>query len=217
MDTPLVFARVLKDIARTWGRAAVVMATTSLIAVDAAHAIFIDTPIGSPRRIILRVGSANTTVNTVTFNVLNANVSPSPAAVTGVTGGGAPATSPANGIEVNVDARFTNTTGNTVRLTVDSSAGLTCSGGGCGSTIIPFSTISWVSYNQDTNFPGRDIQNGAFNGTSSQSLSNVTWTGGSASNGSTTMSNVLVFQYNNATLFPAGNYTGRVIFTASNL
>lgn len=216
---PLLFAHPLKDIARTWGRA-VLMVVAASASVDAAHAVFIDTPMSTRRSIVLRVGSANTTVNTVTFDILNANVSPSPTAVTGIPGNGAPTTAYANGVEVNVDARFTNNTGNTVQLTVDSTAGLVCAtASSCASTMIPFNTISWTSYNQQptgTVAAGRDIQNGSFAGTANQSLSNVTWSGGTNQTASTTMTNVLVFRYSNATLYPAGQYTGRVIFTATN-
>jgi hypothetical protein len=31
------------------------------------------------------------------------------------------------------------------------------------------------------------------------------------------MTNVLIFQYDNATLYPSGRYTGRVVYTATNI
>lgn len=177
-----------------------------------AHAVFTFTAFGSPRRIIMQVGSANTTVNNVTFNVNNATLFLNQTPVTGTPGNGTTATTPANGTEIRVTTRIpTNTGGVRVTLTVDSSAGLTCVGGsGCGATVIPFSTVSWTSYNLDTAFPGFDIQNGAFTGSATQQLTNYVVTGGSV-----TMSNVLIFQYNNATLYPFGQYTGRVTYTAT--
>jgi hypothetical protein len=181
-----------------------------LCSVSQAWAVITILPTGSPRQLIMRVGSADNTVNKVTFDVLNANVSPSPTPVVGVPGSGAPATSPAGGVEVFMQTRNA-ATATTMFLNVDSSAGLSCiAGSGCGSTIIPFNTISWVSYNQDTTYPGLDIQNGSFNGSSSQQLIGVTATGVSVR-----FSNVLVFTYNNATLYPAGQYLGRVTYTGS--
>lgn len=177
-----------------------------------AHAVFTFTAFGSPRRIIMQVGSANTTVNNVTFNVNNASLFLNNTPVVGVPGNGTPATSPANGTEIRVTTRIPTTGGNTqVTLSVDSSAGLTCVGGsGCGTTIIPFSTVSWTSYNHDATYPTYDIQDGTFNGSATQQLTNFYVSGASI-----TMSNVLIFQYDNATLYPAGQYTGRVTYTAT--
>lgn len=175
-----------------------------------AGAVFIFTPLGSPRQIILQMGSANNTVNSVNFNVAGASLSPGLVPVTGVPGNGSPATTPANGTEIRVTTRIPNS--NTqVTLTVDSPAGLSCVGGsGCGATVIPFSTVSWTSYNQDASYPGFDIQDGTFSGTAGQTLTNFLVNGVSV-----TMSNVLIFQYSNATLYPAGQYTGRVTYTAT--
>lgn len=179
-----------------------------------AGAVFTFTDFGSPRQVIMQVGSANTTVNNVTFNVTNANISPTPTPVTGVPGGGTTATTPANGTEIRVTTRYPDpggTNSRQVTLTVDSSAGLACVGGtGCGTTLIPFSTVSWTSYNHDATYPTFDIQNGTFNGSATQQLTNFNVTGASI-----TMSNVLIFSYDNATLFPSGQYKGRVTYTAS--
>lgn len=182
-------------------------------AVSQAWAVITLLPTGSPRQLIMRVGSANATVNKVVFDVLNANVSPNPVPVVGVPGSGAPATSPTGGVEVYVRTRNQNQGGKFTNLilTVDSSAGLACVGGsGCGATLIPFNTISWVSYDQDTTYVGFDIQNGRFDGSASQVLTNY-W----MDDVSVEMSNVLVFTYDNATLYPAGLYLGRVIYTAT--
>ena len=167
-------------------------------------------PTGSPRQLIMRVGSADTTVNKVVFDVLNTNVSPSPAPVVGVPGSGAPATSPAGGVEVMLQTR-NSASATTMFLNVNSSAGLSCIGGsGCGTTVIPFNTISWVSHNLDTTYPGLDIQSGRFSGATAQQLIGVRATGVSVR-----FSNVLIFTYDNATLYPAGQYLGRVTYTGS--
>lgn len=180
-----------------------------LVASEAA-AVFTFAPLIAFRRITLRVGSAGGTIDTVTFNVTGANISPSPTPVTGVASG--PTTSPTGGVEVNMLAELPfpgNTT--QVTLNVDSSgAGLVCVGGsGCGSTVIPFNTISWTSANRDATYAGLDIGPGTFNG-GTQSLASFFVSGGSLN-----MSNVLTFTYNNATVYPAGQYTGRVVYTAA--
>lgn len=188
-----------------------------LLLVKDAGAVFTFGSLTTRRIITMQVGSANSgTINSVTFDVNNSAVNPSPVGVTGVPSNtpGTLATSPANGVLVSMTAQIPTVSSNSwtnVVLTVNSSAGLMCVGGsGCGSTIIPFSTVSWTSYNKDTTYPGLDIQDGAFTGSASQTLTNFYVAGGSV-----TMQNVLVFQYANTTLYPAGQYNGRVTFTAS--
>jgi hypothetical protein len=181
-----------------------------LLAQDAS-AVFTFSAYTPVRQITMRVGSAGGTVNNVTFNVTGANISPTPVAVTGVPGGGAPVTSPVGGTEVTLTAGLVSPGGQRVTLTVDSSAGMTCVGGtGCGTTIIPFTTVSWTAFNHDVTYPTFDIQNGTFTGATNQTLTNYTVSGGSV-----TMSNVLIYQYSNATIYPSGQYTGRVIYTAT--
>lgn len=176
-----------------------------------ACAVFTFTAYTPVRQITMRVGSAGATVNNVTFNVTGANISPTPTPVTGVPGGGAPVTSPAGGVEVRLTTGLVSPGGQQVTLTANSSAGMACVGGtGCGTTNIPFTTVSWTSFNHDATYPNFDIQNGTFTGAANQTLTNYTVSGASV-----TMSNVLIFQYNNAIIYPAGQYTGRVIYTAS--
>lgn len=201
---------------RAWGRSCWMLGL-GLMLVGEAQAVFTFGSLTTRRIITMQVGSSLPgTINNVTFDVNNSLVSPSPTAVTGVPGttAGTPATSPANGVLVSMTAQIPSVSAagwTRVLLTVDSAAGLVCTGGsGCGSTIIPFSSVSWVSHNQDTTYPGLDIQNGAFNGSASQTLTSFYVTGASV-----TMQNVLVFQYANSTLYPAGQYSGRVTFTAS--
>jgi hypothetical protein len=188
-----------------------------------AHAVFTFTgALLPPRQIALRVGSANATVNNVTFDVNSASLFLNPQPVTGAPGNGTPATAPAGGTEIQIAAQtpWLLFGSSTLTLTVDSSAGLSCVGGtGCGTTIIPFTTVSWTSYNKDTasSCAGQDIQNGTFTGGGSQQLAQCNvGNAGLLSGYVVTLSNVLVFQYSNATFYPAGQYTGRVVFTATN-
>jgi hypothetical protein len=189
-----------------------VLCVLLLVAMPAAQAVFTFIPLATPRTITLQVGAAGATVNNVVFDVTGANISPTPTPVTGVPDASTPATSPAGGVRIRMSAQWP--TGNSVvRLTVSSPAGLTCTGGsGCGTTIIPFTTISWVAYEHDVTFPTFDIQNGTFTGAANQSLAAFSCCGGA--NG-VQMANTLIFQYNNATLYPAGSYQGRVTYTAS--
>lgn len=199
---------------RMYWRAGPLLLVSFLLASDAS-AVFVWGDLTTRRIITMQVGSSLfDTINTVTFDVTGNNVRPNPLPVTGVPDNPpstAPVT-PSNGVKVSVNAQIPLVSANSytrVTLTVDSSTGLTCTSG-CGSTIIPFSTISWTSYNKDTTYPGLDIQDGVFTGSASQTLAAFQITGGSI-----TMTNVLVFQYANATLYPAGQYSGRVTYTAS--
>ncbi|MBC7719667.1 MAG: hypothetical protein H7Z77_07740 [Chitinophagaceae bacterium] len=177
-----------------------------------AQAVITLLPTGSPRQITMRIGSATAgAISSVTFNVLNTNVSPSPVPVTGIASAGSSAASatPAGSTTISVLTR-NSAAATTILVTADSSAGIVCTGGGCGSTVIPFNTISWTSFNPDTTYPGLDFQSGTFNGSSNQSLIGVIATGSSLR-----IENQLIFSYNNSTLYPAGQYIGRVAYTAS--
>ncbi|MEZ5453572.1 MAG: hypothetical protein R3E93_12280 [Thiothrix sp.] len=183
-----------------------------------------------PRVITMTVGSPlSGVVNRVTFDVSGSNASSSSLPVTGSTD--APATSVADGVLVEVATLSPKVTGGgggsgvTVTLVANSSAGFACvAGSGCGATIIPATSVSWVSYLKETSsLAGQDIQDGAFTGSGSQLLAQFqTGTPGNNGNGSSsnskgsaTLSNILVFSYDNATLYPAGQYSGRVTFTAT--
>lgn len=182
--------------------------------VEQAFAVLTLTPlVTTPRQITLQVGSSQFgTVNSVTFNVNGDKVSPNNTPIVGspsVTAGTA-AANPANGILIRLTSEIPKSlTGvwQNLKLTVNSSVGLTCvSGSGCGSTVIPFNTISWVSYNRG----GYDIDDGTFDGGATQLLF---WVG--SLNAGLKLENTLVFTYANDTLYPAGQYTGRVTYTAS--
>ncbi len=160
------------------------------------------------RSITLRVGSANAAINAVRFTVNNANVAPSPGPVTGVSEAGATGGTPAGGILFTVQTNRRTA----VRVLADSSVGLSCVGGGCGTTVIPFDTIAWTSNQLATGTTaGQDIQSGRFNGSATQQILSVAVPAGSDS---VLVQNTLVFTYDNSTLYPSGNYRGRVTFTA---
>lgn len=201
---------------RRWG-AVLLAALAGLAHVPAADAVITtvaDT--GSTYAITLRVGSLSG-VDTVNFNVAGTNVGLTPAAVAGT---------PAIDISVTpVRPISTSNTERPVTLRVNTSAGLTCQSGGCGTTVIPFSEISWVASN-NSNATSGDIQSGRFDGSASQQLARfnanatfcslglivcLSWTYQSRTMNATR----LQFSYDNDVIYPAGNYRGTVVFTAS--
>lgn len=172
------------------------------------------TDTGSSYALSLQVGQATGT-DTVQFNVTDNNVAISPTPVAGT---------PSIDFSVTpVRPVSTASTSRPVTLRVDSSLGLACQSGGCGTTVIPFSKISWtVSNNGGTG----DIQNGQFTGSTSQQIATFDANATYCSLwfivcfGWTYQSNVmngtrLTFTYANDTLYPAGTYKGTVYFTAS--
>ena len=179
-------------------RALGALLTASLHAADAG-AVFIDaTPATALGAITMRVGST-TAVDTVTFATISgANISPSPTAV----GAGGDVT-----VEALAEFNWFGT--RTVTVTANSSAGLACTGGGCGATVIPFSEICWVSTNKLLG--GGDIQDGCFTGVAVQPLAAFS----TAGNTNRLMRNFLRFSYQNSRVYPAGNYRGTVTYTAT--
>lgn len=171
---------------------------------------------GSTYSLSLQVGTAGKgVVDTVQFNVTGDNVGLTPTAVIG---------SPAIDITVKPMRPANNpTTARPVTLRVDSSMGLKCQGGNCGSTIIPFNKIRWtVSNNGGTG----DIQSGQFNGSANQQIASFNANATVCAFGILIclfwdyQSNVmnatrLTFSYANDTIYPAGTYSGTVTFTAS--
>lgn len=178
-----------------------------------ASAVLVFFDLASPRFIQLQVGAPGGTVNTVGFRVSGANTSPSPQAVQGVPD----ALTPSNGVPGGVRVRMRGqwASGNqTLRLLVNSAAGMACvAGSGCGSTVIPFTTVGWVSHELEITpgYAGWDIQSGSFNGGIAQQLVGLTCC---FTNKAVEVANTLVFTYDNATLYPAGRYRGAVTFTA---
>jgi hypothetical protein len=160
------------------------------------------------RQVTLRIGT-NTTgvIDNVIFDVAGAALG----------GGAVPSTTGGVYIQVTVRKPLTSGAALAQSLTVNSSAGLTCvSGSGCGTTVIPFSSISWVSVVQESGtYANWDIPNGTFTGAAAQTLYNVNVN--PLFEGVMDSTNTLTFSYANSTVYPSGNYTGRVIFTAASL
>jgi hypothetical protein len=177
-----------------------------------APAVFTGFPLGNPRFIELQVGASGGVVNTVRFNISGANIGPQPSPVPGLPDAQTPSTTPGGGVRVRMRGQWNAVSNNTLTLVVNSAAGMVCvAGTGCGSTVIPFTTVSWVSYQKATNVPGFDIQDGTFSGGVVQPLGGIVCC---TTPSTVEMSNTLVFSYDNATLYPAGQYRGRVVFTA---
>ena len=197
-------------------RLALVCAGASLWAVllAPAHAVLTNVLVGSaPRSITLQVGSPGGTIDNVVFDVTGANVSPTPA----------PVTNPAT-VGFSITANRVTSTGTTVTLTADSSTGLPCvSGSGCGTTVIPFNKISWTS--DSSSGTSLDIQPGTFNTSATQPITSYfnnvrvcTFFFLFCFNYDyydTNLQNNLRFTYANDVLYPAGQYRGRVTFTAT--
>lgn len=184
------------------------------ISAGEACAVFLWAPYGNPRRLSLQIGTPTSgMVDLVTFNVQNAQVAPNNTPVAGIPNSNTSAI--ANGVKVRIETRVrsqehNNGNSTPLQLTVNSSAGLSClAGSGCGATIIPFNTIRWVAHETDAIYPGASIQNGTFNG-GTQTLLNLSFRGASLITDQS-----FTFTYNNATLYPAGRYQGRVTYTAT--
>ncbi|RZL93072.1 MAG: hypothetical protein EOP82_08465 [Variovorax sp.] len=209
--------------AKAWRRGAALAAllgSLCLFPQPEAAAVLTTVALGSGQRsITLQVGNA-TGIDNVVFNVTGTNVSPSATPVTNTTP-----------VDIRITAnRVSPSFEPWITLTADSSGGLACVGGtGCGSTVIPFNSISWQSTNADAS--GLDIQDGAFNGTATQQLARyrnnyrdcrtydffcaIGWVAYDYYD--TNMHNALRFTYANGALYPAGQYRGRVTFTATML
>ena len=183
-----------------------------------AHAVLTNVEVGSaPRSITLQVGSPGGTIDNVVFDVTGANVSPTPV----------PVTNPAT-VGFSITANRVTSTGTTVTLTAYSSTGLPCvAGTGCGTTVIPFNKIRWTSLNPSNT--GLDIQDGIFDGSAGQPLASYPNNvrrctlgaflcfifGNPQTDFDTNLQNNLRFTYDNDMLYPAGQYRGRVTFTAT--
>ncbi|SEK15384.1 MULTISPECIES: hypothetical protein [unclassified Variovorax] len=193
-------------------RAAVALALLAGVA-PRADAVFTYAPTSSAAYgITLQVGAA-TGIDEVVFNATGANAG----LATGTSIPGSQSiiirVSPARPARLLVENR-------PVTLTATVPAGLSCTtAASCSATVIPFSTISWVSTNATSPAEG-DIQSGAFVAGSTQTL--ASFDGATATillvNGDTRfMSNTLTFRYANTTVYPAGSYSGTVRFTATML
>jgi hypothetical protein len=184
-----------------------------------AHAVLTWGSLGTPQSISLQIGSTSTgNVNSVNFDVSNALLAPNNASVQGTPSSDTPSTSPTGGVPIIFSATFTSRAATNyvnVKVTATTPVGLTCvAGSGCGSTVVPFNTISWVAYGNgtDSNSQVADVKSGTFVNNGTQNLSYAGYKGSSP-----TVSNNLIFNYNASTIYPAGRYTGRVTYTATIL
>lgn len=210
---------------RPWGCLAVVTAALTGMSSPAQATITLDadaaltTTSGSvsthTRRLTMRVGSNLIgEISTVTFNVTGGTVGPTPTPIAGLSNFTNVSGTPANSVRVSVSNRWTDFAGNRVIVTADSSTGLACTAGPCGSTVIPFSKISWTSSGLQTGAnAGRDFASGSFSDSSTQPLLDFTVT--TSPMRSFSIVNEWNFTYSNDTLYPAGTYQGRVTFTAT--
>ena len=92
---------------------------------------------------------------------------------------------------------------NTWRVNIDSAAGLSNGSG----DVMPFSEFSWIT--QDGEIPG-----GQFNNSANQLLMQYSRRGNRRARG---VVDYLTFSYANTNIYPSGVYTGRVIFTITEL
>jgi hypothetical protein len=173
------------------------------------------------RTITMRVGTATSgVIDVVQFNLANTPAGNAQTFAASVNGNGVPLLASSGAVTIAINMRTPVALGTQAfSTTVTSPASLTCVSGGCGAATIPFSTISWTS----TTVTGAsnylfDIQNGAFIPGTTQSLSTfapgVTSIGGG---GDVNWANTMTFSYTSAIAYPAGNYTGRVVYTATFL
>lgn len=180
----------------------------ALCFIPEAGAVFTYASVNVNRRsVTLRVGTPTAgSIDNVIFDVTAPNV-----------GAGATAsTTPGVLIQITVSKPAAGAPDRAQSLTVNSSGGLTCvAGSGCGTTVIPFTEISWVSTVQETGtYANWDVPSGTFTtGTQTLYTNNVN----AAFEGTMTVTNTLAFTYANTTIYPAGQYTGRVTFTAASL
>lgn len=201
---------------RGWA-AAVLAAAAAGACLPAGAVILAVTDTGSNYGISLRVGSAAAT-DTVAFAVTGNNAGLTPTAVTGT-----PAiqvwVAPVRPVALLAVGEV-----RPVTLRVDSSVALQCISGGCGTTLIPFTKISWVASNNSGTTSG-DIQSGTFTAGTLQAITSPA-TGFNA-NATTCLlvfcdyqsNNIsatqMQFIYANDTVYPAGVYKGTVHFTAT--
>ncbi len=174
------------------------------------------------RTLTMRVGTpAAGSIDTVQFNVGGTPAGNSLATAPSVNGNGTPIAASSGGVFINMNMRVP--AGNitqTFSMTVTSPATLTCLSGGCGAATIPFSAISWtmavVPSGANSAF---DFQSGTFAAGTTQSMN--TFPVGTATTlgfaATVDFSGTMNFSYANTTPFPAGTYSGTVVYTATLL
>ena len=216
MNTNQLFApQMLK-----WRFMAVGFLAAACFASDAAAVITIVTGYTGVRTLTMRVGTPTAgAVDTVQFNVDGPTAGNSLPTAASRNGDGVAINASSAGVPINMQMRVP--AGNTPQIfsmTVTSPAALNCTSGGCGSTSIPFSSIRWTvsppASGPNANF---DFQSGTFAGGTTQSLNNFAPNAGTTLPFAATVdfSSTLNFNYVNTTAYPAGNYSGTVVYTAT--
>ena len=150
--------------------------------------------------IALRVGAPGATISTVNF-VVAAATAGTGAPVLGTTNAAAGSAQAPNfgaacgANNVRVWARARSTVGNarTATLTVNGSASLVS-----GANTIPITDFDWITSG------GAEIASGAFSGAATQNLLSF--------QNSREVSVCLQYRFLNTTVYPAGTYTGQIIF-----
>ena len=172
------------------------------------------------RTLTMRVGTPTAgAVDIVQFNVVNPTVGNSLASAASVNGNGVAIAASSGGVQINMNMKVPSGNLNQLfTMTVTSPPALTCVSGGCGTTTIPFSTISWIaSPTPSGTYATLDIQSGTFTAGSKQSMNSYPTTTNTALTFAATVdfSSILTFSYSNVTAYPAGNYSGAVTYTAT--
>jgi hypothetical protein len=190
---------------------------------QASAVITVTTGYTGVRTITMRVGTASPgVINVVQFNVANTPTGNSQAFAASVNGNGTPINASSGGVFINMNMKIpAPNVPQFYRLSVTSPANLTCVvGSGCGAATIPFNSISWTMSvaPSGVNAPF-DFQNGTFAGGTTQSLSTIALTAppDDMFNGTADFSGTMNFIYTNSTPYPAGSYTGRVVYTVTLL
>lgn len=167
------------------------------------------------RTLTLRVGTPTAgAIDTVQFNVGGASVGNSLPWAASSNGNGTPVAASSGGVVISMNMQVpSGNLAQSVTTTVTSPAALTCISGGCGSTGIPFSKLSWTATPQSSD----DFQNGTFNAGSTQTIQTGTFNGYlfQIIGGTYDASSTLNFTYANDTAYPAGTYSGTVTYTAT--
>jgi len=168
----------------------------------------------------MRVGTpAAGVVDTVQFDVVNPVAGNSLSSAPSVNGNGVAIAASTGGVPISVIMRIPKRDKRQLfSMTVTSPPALTCVSGGCGTTTIPFSTISWIATPTPSgNNSAIDFQSGTFVGGSTQSMNTFSTTMNPTVdfNATTDISSILTFSYSNVTAYPAGNYSGFVTYTAT--
>lgn len=174
------------------------------------------------RTLTMRVGTPTAgAIDTVQFNVDGPTAGNSLPTAPSRNGDGVAINASSAGVPISMQMRVP--AGNTPQIfgmTVTSPVALNCVSGGCGSTSIPFSSIRWTvnpaPSGGNSNF---DFQNGTFAGGTTQSLNNfpINATTNLPFAATLEFSSTLNFNYINTTAYPAGNYSGTVVYTATLL